>query len=301
MIKKRTRKKKNAQGCPSIFGRVFDEKTLNDMAKHARPLLEYLAKNKPFTPKDLDKRISQSEIDRVVVSTMKRLPVYLRKAKRRLPTKPEAEDIRLTITKFLEEQFNAPSFDSQRILGTTEFAGIRAHTLENNFFASINGRIDLALFDVNADTEEGHEKSDAAKIALVIDFVLELIGLILGIIGIQTPKIDPASLEKSFARLVKDPAFQDAFKKLLEALKQKDWKAILKFLEYLEGSGNLGELLAHIFAELHWYDYAITIAKIIAWIIAAAATGGTALAAKIVALGLDIAGILIKVPELDKL
>lgn len=301
MAEEKRSKKQDLQGRASIFGKIFDEKSLNDVVRHARPLLEYLAKNKPFTPKDPDSRISESEIDKAVALTMKRLPLYLRKAKRRLPTKSEADDIRLFIAKFLKQQFSHPSLDSQLILRNTEFAGIRAHTLENNFFANINGRVDLALFDIGADTEEGHEKSDVAKVALVIDFVIELFGLVLGIIGIQTPEIDPASLEKSFARLVKDPAFQKAFKELLEALKQKDWKAILKFLEYLEESGNFTELLAHFFAELGWLDYALTIAKIIAWIIAAVASGGLALAAKIVSLGLDISGILNKIPELDKL
>src|SRR6266446_8442824 len=299
MAKKERAKRQDSQGCPSIFGDVFDKNTLDDVIKHAGPLLRYLAENKPFTPKDLDRHISESEIGKVVAATMERLPFYLSAAGRRLPTSSEADDLRLIIAGFVRQQFNIPSLDSELILRNTEFAGIRAHIREENFFVTINGRVDLGLFDIQADTKAGGEKSDAAKVALVIDLVLEIIGLILGIIGIKTPKIDPKSLEKSFARLVKEPAFQDAFKKLLEALKQKDWKAILKFLEYLEGSGNLGEILAHIFAELHWYDYAITIAKIIAWIIAATATGGAALAAKIVALALDIAGLLFKLPELD--
>ena len=93
MAKEKRSKKHNSQGCPSIFGKVFDEKSLRDIIKHTRPLLKYLAENKPFTPKDADRHISKSEIDKAVALTMQRLPLYLRKANRRLPVKTETEDI----------------------------------------------------------------------------------------------------------------------------------------------------------------------------------------------------------------
>jgi hypothetical protein len=288
----RPRRNRDIQG-------VFAGETFEGMAQRMRPFVTWVHENQPFVvgPSPL---ISDRDIERVSQRALRRLPSYLRRAKRRQPTAAEMDDLRRTLPDFLDRAFRRPSLDADLILRSTEFAAIRATALGNNFFFTRQGHVEGAVFDIDdGTTKEKEHKSALSGLALAIDLTLEVLGLILGIIGIAAPKFEPSLLEGAFKRMADESWFKAALRKLIEGLRQKDPGAMLEFLDALEQSGNLGEILGHMFAHMSGWDYFITTLKIIAWIVAAVGSAGAAMAAKLVSIGLDIVGLILKLPELD--
>jgi hypothetical protein len=101
-------------------------------------------------------------------------------------------------------------------------------------------------------------------------------------------------------KLISKKGFKEAMDKMAKGLKDGDYVGLLAFLEFLEGSLDISELLAHLFAGLGAWDYALTIVKFLAWLAAQFASGGTALAAELVGLAVDVAGLARKFVDLDK-
>ncbi|KAF6244926.1 hypothetical protein [Nitrosopumilus sp. b2] len=300
MIKKRgksrvSKKKTKPSKGDIVYGELFNEKTVKSLLQTARPMLKELSELKPLSPQNIYTGLNDKEVDKIINTALKRLPIHLKKAKRRLPTKIEYEDLRRVGTEFIKTEFTTPSFNAQLIQHSTELSGLKFQRFNNDFFILYNGKVDTVLYNVSDD----EEKSIIAKLAFAVDLTIEVFGFILGIIGIVAPKVEPSLIEDSLRPLMGQPWFKRAWRKLIDGLRQKDPGAVLEFLDALEGAGNLGEILGHFLAGLAWYDYAITILKIIAWIVAAVASGGAALAAKMITLGLDLVGMYLKLKDVE--
>jgi hypothetical protein len=280
-------------------GELFDRETIREVAKD-RNFFEQLSAELPISNRLLPKRLSESEIRRSVDYALRRLPKYLKVSKRRLPSPGEASDLRIELTNFLRQQFSSPKLDGELILQNCEFAGLRVSKLGSAAFLTVHGKVDLILRqekergkEVKEDDTEGEESSFIKNLPVIADFTLELLGLVLGLAGLSVPK-QKGLLKQPLARLVREKGFRAAFLRLIRALKRRNWKAIIEFLRYLEEGDYLLNLLSVIFDSLKWYDYALAIGKVIAWIVAATSSGGTALALKLLDLGLDIAQLLLK-------
>jgi hypothetical protein len=141
-----------------------------------------------------------------------------------------------------------------------------------------------------------------SKGAFAADLILELFGLVLGLIGLQVPKSAQNGFVKIIERMIENEAFRDAFAALLKGLRSGSWKAILEFFEALEGMGNLSELFAHVFSNLSGWDFLVTFLKLVAWLAAVVAGPGTvAMVAKLAELVLDLVGLGLKMHEMEKL
>jgi len=260
--------------------------SLSDSPSHTRALGEMPAQT-----------LSDSDIEAITSRVLKRVPFYLRKARRPALTSTAADDLRRRLPSFLKQSFSAPNIDGEFLRRNAEFSGLKVRLIGKDCYVLANGLPGIVLLDVKdggkvklGNTAE--DKSTVAQIAFIVDILLEITGLILGIIGLAVPFTgDAKAVEEMVSELARKTEFKAALRKLLKALQAGDFVEVLSFFEFLEQSGNLSEFLAHYFAGLGYWDYIWTIGKFVAWILAAFASGGAAIALHVAELGLDIIGI----------
>lgn len=232
-----------------------------------------------FTPPPVDLELAasaatRSEIDEAVEMAMLWLPQVLESAGHPGISDGERVDIeRLTaarLTQTLSTVFDRTAYQALD-------APISTTTRGPYFVGSVDGVPDTIIANVSDD----RLAKDLAWSVLFLDIVLEIINLIFAIIGLKLPTPDVEKFSDSFAKLWKSEGFRDAMKRLGDGMNAGEPLAILTFVRYLQSIGVLGEMLAAWLADMSWFDYALAIARFLAWIAAAATTAGAALGAKI--------------------
>lgn len=287
-------------GTVQFFGHYYSNADFKELKSDLLPLANNYEKLAPVAPLDSYRGLTDREIDQSVRKAMRMLPEYLKVAKRGRLTQNETQEAAEIARAYLKEFSTAPRLDTQEILEATNFVGIKIENMPTNFFATVDGEVDMNIA-YTSDSRPPDEKA-ARQLYFAVDLTLEIFGMILGIIGLGGAVKDAAKkpLLTAFGKLLKKRDFRAAFKALLEGLKANNPKAIVEFLDALEAMGNLSELLAHIFAGLDKWDYIITFAKFLAWLAAAALSGFLAFIAKLFNVFLDIAGIIVKIDHLDE-
>ncbi len=248
---------------------------------------------------------SEAELSRAVDYAIKRIPVYLRASGRSALKADERDSLRRELTGFLKDWFSSPSFDVPLMRANAENGGFRGTAQNGPLILADNYRLILANERKTTLFGEGPEESSnstAAKGAFAVDILLEILGLVLGLIGIGVPKSAQNGIVRIIDRMLENPRMKKAFSKLLRALSSHKWKEILEFFEDLEEYGNIYELFSHFFANLSRWDFIITMGKILAWVAAVASGAGwAAIVYKLGEVALDLIGIANKIPEIEKL
>lgn len=284
-----------------VFPDVIDVTLWDEMARNAAP---FARKVRRLGLLDIEPRpaaLSEPEIKRILAKVRKRLPAYLKAAGRRALNREEVKNFEHEISAFLRQATSEPVVDGPALRRADALLGIRTGVVDGRYFLTLNSRPALLLNTTAGSTLQlsaggtVHEASGVATAAFIVDLLIEVFSIVFGIVGITLPaQPDHKAIEKLCHQLFRSEAAQDALLKLLKAIKDGDVKGVFAFFEFLEGSGNLLEFFAHFFAGLGYWDYVITIGKILAWIAAGFASGGAAVAVKAVNLALDIIGLAVK-------
>ena len=292
-----------------VFSPLYPREFVYKVDSGARAVLETLERAKRARPEPLYVPPSRAEIEKLATAVVRKLPGYMKAAGIRFDiTAAEQAEIHREISGFVYDWFRAPVVDGPLIQRMTEVAQLRNQLLGNRFFLTQAGRVlyaTPAFPQVVLGCElcrADHENEEAAKaFGFALDVMIEIFGFVFGIVGLSVPHPNEDGV-KGMANILRamwnQPWFKTAWKELIEAFTSggglDKGKAILKFMEALEGAGNLGELLTHFMAGLSKWDIAITLAKILLWIAAAVASAGYALAAKIASAVLDLVGLVAK-------
>lgn len=296
----------------AVFSRAFPRSLVYARPKGIGAFADSIFRGGPVDLRNVYRPPSYAEIDRLVARAMRHIRALLKaRGERRRLTAAERSTIRREVARSTHAWFAAPSFDAAHVLRMTEFAGVRARLLGNRFFLVQDGAILYSTPAYQAPFPEcvpckNDEEAErgARALGFGLDIMLEVFGLVFGVIGLTIPKPTgegTAEVRKLLAALLSKDWFKRVWENLVNALRSGSaadaGKAAIEFMEALEQTGNLAEIYAHLLAGMHWYDYLITFLKIVAWIIAATATAGIAMAAKIIGLGLDVIGLGIKLHE----
>lgn len=196
--------------------------------------------------------------------------------------------------------------------------------LSDGDFKMVSGYVDQETFTMDiqgsvASVQRGGQKfldsmqlnsmggivdSSAVQIAsLVVESVL----FVVGCIGIKV-HIQESALRKIISEIipvVKQPAFKRIINKFVESWKNGNAigkaKAIFKLLKETNSFGIFWKIIKMAFKEMKWWEYVRAAAEITALIVAAFATDGVALIAKIALSVNDAVNITTKVINLVKL
>jgi len=295
--------------CSPVFSALYPREFVYRVDKGAKAVLDSLEKAKGAEPEPPYVPPTRREIERLAAAVVRKLPGYLKAAgARRRLTAAQRTEIHREISGFVYDWFRGPVIDVPLIQRMTEVAQLRTQLLGNRFFLTQAGRVlyatptfaDIVLGCELCPTE--HEREEAAKaFGLALDVMLEVFGFVFGLVGLAVPHPNEEGV-KGIANILRaiwnEPWFRRAWKDLIDAFMTggpaDKGRAVMRFMEALEGAGNLGEMLAHFMAGLGWWDIVITAGKIALWIAAAVASAGYALAAKILSAVLDLVGLAVK-------
>jgi hypothetical protein len=261
---------------------------------------------------------SDESLRMAAAAAVGRLPAWMEASGREPLTSEELRAATLFARSYLRTLFTAPTFDGPLILRNANVLGWKETVLNNaDFTFTVKGAPALLFFDTKdglsvpiSDNRDDHaKKSTIAKIAFVADIVIEVIGVLAGLIGVSIPvaaKEEEEAIKEIVKKLLLKDGFDKKFEAFMAALKRiKElvfgsdewkvaWKEIFSFFEFLEGGGDLGEIVSHLLAGLSAWDYALSGLKFLCWLAALFLSDGLALVAELVGLGLSIAGIIVK-------
>jgi hypothetical protein len=289
---------------PTMFFVVDRETNLETLAEIGRQIPRI--RGLRIQPSQALRPLTAQQIDHSVDRAMRQLPRILSAIghKQRL-TEAERETIRRGTADFLDGWYRSPKIDFDLIRANAEMLGFRGSP--GTVPMVLGNRLQLILADTQGplllrDGTREVTNEEVPRGALIVDLIFEVVGLILGLIGLSPPQGARKGLLEWLASVSKNDTFKKALEKLLKDIAEGKWTGILNFLDALEQSGNLHELLLVFAAHLGWIDAVLTIIKIIAWIVAALVPGGqVAFIAKLVGLAADLLGISHKAYELAHL
>lgn len=294
----KTQKKTSSEGrrlAESIYFPAIKPDVLEALAIHGKELGDYVRSLTPIESGLDIPRPSQKDVDRAFNEAVKTLRVVARKAKKRMPAPADLERLRANISRELVSFFNDPWIDRAAIENNLANVPIIVRFADQNLAYQANDRLGGVLLNTTQDGDA------VAYYILLIDIILEVIGLILGCLGLKFPKPNAEKLVGRLWDAIKTDGFKEAMKKLIKALKERDALAIIQALTLLRELGVLGEILTGYFADLDWLDYAIAILKFLAFLALALGTAGGAALVKIAAVLLNTVEILVKVRQLGKI
>ena len=156
------------------------------------------------------------------------------------------------------------------------------------FFADITKSGKKFMDSIQLATTGDFEAASALQIASI---VVEAVALLLSVVGIVVPEEAVAKVAKQFATTIMESS---AVKTAIEALKKiwgsggsgtskatAVWELIKALWEYRTHGKVFWQILKGLCSNMSWFDWAKTIAIITATVVAAIASGGAALIAKI--------------------
>lgn len=285
------------------FFTTLDEVAIRDAAANSQDLFDWIRLNRPFSPgmetvewtNNYDQP-TQVAIDSAVAGAMADLPSFVAEAGLPALSPDQLAQVERIVKAWLPRDWRYPSVSSDSVLKGADM-GLAFTITHDHFFATIDGKVDTALFTL----AQIQLDADAAKVIAIIDIILEVIGLILGALGLAFPKADAASFSGSLAGLIKSAGFKAAFQALLQGLKDRDPKAIIIFLNFLRAQGVLSEVLSKMLGDMDWIDWAIAIAKFLAFLGLALGTAGGGAFVKLAVALLNAVQILNKIKALENL
>jgi hypothetical protein len=174
---------------------------------------------------------------------------------------------------------------------------------DHDFIVTREGETLLHL--TNLDTSQGIADATWIQIASVIVEAVFLIVSIVGSVPRPTGKVIDRAAAAIARKVAHTPALQRAVARIVEAFKSGSrWdqaKSIFLLLKEVHAAGLVIIIVKILLSDLKWYDYALMVAKTLAYIAAAVLTDGLALIAKLVLILDDAVEFAIKLANLDKL
>ena len=193
--------------------------------------------------------------------------------------------IRSSVTEFA----TTPELKGSLVLANQQEFGIALSAVDGRLFATQRG---LPLLLASTEPLLG----DGEKAAFVVDVLIEWVSLLTSLCGvsIKMPSGARRAIRRVISKFMRDPRHRRMLAALLKAIRAKDWDKLLKLMDSVEIRTLFGEIFSHVFAEMGVWDYAITIAKFLAFLALLVASGGWAFGIRLAAVALDIAGLAVK-------
>lgn len=213
-------------------------------------------------------------------------------ANRRKATDVELSDATGELRAYIVSTLLAPRFDGELLLANNAELSPVLSLVNGNFFAVDRGVVAVPIIGAAAD-----DRDEITTAAFYVDFIIEVVSLLTSAIGLKLsiPQGARVRLKDAIRKFLRTPEGKRAFRRLMKAIKDRDWELFFKIIDGTELGTLISEFFAHMFADMSWKDYFVTILQLLAFIAICAASGGAALAAKLAAVGLDLIGLGLKV------
>lgn len=269
---------------------IINEEFLKEIAELTSDLTEDLRDDN--LPKDSGIfEWDENFVDQVIKDVNGKVNKMLLASDRREASKAELKDIQGELRSYISDSLTAPSFSGELYLANNETLSPTLSLFRGNLFVVEGGIVSAQIMKSDSDRKE------VTTAAFYVDLVIEVVSLITSAIGlrVKVPSGARSKLKDVIKKFLRTPKGKKAFEKLIKAIKNKNWDLFFKIIHGTELSSLIGEFFAHMFADMGWKDYFITILQLLAFIAMMALSGGAALAAKLVAVALDLLGLGLKI------
>ncbi|MEM9597115.1 MAG: hypothetical protein AAGD06_22775 [Acidobacteriota bacterium] len=229
----------------------------------------------------------------IVEEALAKVNDALELSERRAATGDELSDAGRSLRSYVTELLEAPRFDPDLIRYNNVELSPSLQLVDGQLFAVERGIVSASMVGL----ARGGARDEVAVAAFYVDLLIEVVGLITSMIGLRLniPRGARKRLKVTIRKFLRTPGGRRAFGRLLRAIKNRDWELFFRIIHGTEFATLITEFFAHMFADMSWKDYFVTLLKFLAFIAICAASGGAALAAKLAAVGLDLLGLGLKV------
>lgn len=300
--RKRTKaKKKNAKVGKATAERpkvkekaYFSGAERRELARFGRSMRAFVEEMRPAMLKGVTVP-SRSDVEQAVDEAIATLPGLLARAGRRAMHAGEELDLREQVVIDVHRFVTTPELHADVAIANHALVPIMARGSGGTLALMANGQL-AATFNLADITAR-----DAAVAVMIVDILLEIIGLILGLLGLRFPAPDARVMTGPLLEVMKTDGFKEAMKKLLRGFIIGDALAIMQGLNMLRTLGVLGELVTGYFANLSTVDYLKAMARFLAFLALTLGTAGGGTLIKAAAVLLNAIEIATKAQQLAKM
>lgn len=209
------------------------------------------------------------------------------------------EELRLDVLGPVEEAISNPDFDVDAVRTAFEQASFEVKIEGTTFSAWRDGELLVRLEHIDTPAENA-TATTAQMASIVVEVILMVIGLIVQIPAVGTAiKAAITAVAKAIAD---NPALVTAVTAVAAAWPNGTWATASASWGLILAGNNAGiitRVIRAIMSTMHWWDYALLVLQVLAFIAALVASAGYAAIAKIVVVLTQTARLISKLVNLD--